>query len=67
MSIYADRRFEVTHTDNGWVLEWKNDRLMDNNPAEYHYQRIMREPVKTKGIEVFTDKEQLVKRILGLL
>lgn len=66
MSIYADRRFEVTHTDNGWVLEWKNDSLqttLDN----FYQSGAMREKVKTKGVEVFTDKEQLVKRILGLL
>lgn len=62
MNLFCKIGISVSKTDNGWVLEWKNEK----SSKEYTYSGIDREP-KTRGIEIFIDKKDLLKRIEQLI
>lgn len=59
--FYAKIGIEVGKTDNGYILEWKNEEL----PMEPFASAFTKK--KERGVEVHTDKKKLLKRIDQLL
>lgn len=59
MNLYTKIGVDVSKTDNGYVLEWKDET------KEMHSMSSM--APKTHGIEVFSDKAKLMKRIESLI
>lgn len=54
---------KVIKTDNGFVLEWRNESLDGPRMSV----SIPSTPKKTSGVEVFTDRKRLLKRIDALI
>lgn len=64
MNLHTKVGIDVSKTDNGWVLEWKDEapkRLGSRVTTPFDDER------PTRGIEVFTDKAKLLKRIEQLV
>ena len=52
---------KITKTDNGYVLEWRDERP---NEGRAVLEEVFR---KTRGVEVFSDRKKLLKRVEALL
>lgn len=63
MNTFCKLGVDVSKTDNGWVLEWKDEapRRLGSGIQRFDDDR------PTRGIEVFTDKAALLKRIAQLI
>lgn len=61
MNLSCKIGIEVSKTDNGYVLEWKDETKEEHRMSEMRLRRFDR------GLEVFTDKKALMKRIEALL
>jgi hypothetical protein len=60
MNFHCKVGVSVSKTDNGYVLEWKDE-------TKESMSRITSLDVKARGMEVFADKKSLMKRIEALL
>lgn len=59
MNMFCKIGVSVSKTDNGYVLEWKDETKEMHSMSTY--------APKSRGIEVFADKKTLMKRIEALL
>ena len=57
------KKVEITVTDNGFVLEWSDDTKDDH----YRIQSWPHDSKKTRGVEIYSDKKKLLKRLTDFL
>lgn len=61
LSMFAKKSIEVGFTDNGWVLEW-TDETRDEKRTSFDQNR-----ARTRGLEVYTNRDKLIARIKDFL
>ena len=59
MSLFQPE-VKIISTDNGYVLEWNRE-----SPEDWQSVQVPRR--KSRGVEVFTDRKKLLKRVNELL
>lgn len=68
MSLFsASKGFEVAITDNGYILEWKDDDKIDYSTRFDSGPASIRKKRRDRGIEVHKTKAELMKRVKELI